>query len=113
MFDWLIPSAYAQINIVEEFVPAREGFTNIGFLVNVLLRNAFTIAGIIALVGVVIAGFNVVRHAGAMEGEKAAQAKGALTAAIVGLVIIVGAYSIIQIVSTIIGYNILIPPEQP
>lgn len=112
MFDWIVRPTYA-IDIGNTFVPALRGFTNLGFLVNVLLKNVLVVAGIIAFIGVVVAGLNVVHHTGAMEGEKAAQSKNALTAAIVGLVIIAGAYSIIQIVSTIIGYNILTPLPAP
>ena len=112
MLDWIIPKAVA-VEIGNTFIPATKGFKNIGFLVNVLLKNVLVVTGIIAFVGVVVAGFNVVRHAGAMEGEKAAQAKSALMTAIIGLVVVAGAYSIIQIVSTILGYDILNPKLPP
>ncbi len=112
MLDWVIQPANA-VEIGDTFVPAIKGFTNLGFLVNVLLKNVLVVTGIIAFVGVVVAGFNVVQHAGAMEGEKAAQSKNALMTAIIGLVVVAGAYSIIQIVSTILGYNILNPKLPP
>ncbi len=105
----LIKDVQAQVDIGKTFVPATQGFTSLGFLVNVLLPNILTFAGVIALVGIVFAGIRFVQHAGAMEGEKAAQSQQAFTAAIIGLVIIFGAYFIIEIVSKITGFNILNP----
>lgn len=104
----LIRSAQAQVNIQNAFPPANN-FSSLAGLINILLPNVFTIAGIIAFVSVIVTGFKFIQHAGHMEGEKAAQSKGALTAAVTGLLIIVAAYFIIQVVSTIIGYDILNP----
>lgn len=110
MFTWLVRTAYAApVNIGQTFGPALSGFTSVSSLVNVLLPNLLTFAGIIALVGVVLAGFNVIQHAGAGESEKTAKDKSAFTAAVIGLIIVFGAWFLVQIVSTIVGYNILNP----
>lgn len=109
MFSWLVKPVYAQpVNIANEFVPARF-FSSLGALINVLLPNIFTITGIIAFVFVIGAGFNFIIHAGEGESEKTSKDKESLTAAIIGLGLIVGAYFIVQIISTVLGYNILNP----
>lgn len=111
MFSLFVSKAYAQVRIAEKFGPAVS-FPQASSLIKVLLPNVFMIAGVIAFIGVVMAGVRFIQHAGAMEGEKAAQAKGALTSAILGLIIVVAAYFIIQVISTIIGYDILNPTLQ-
>lgn len=108
MFFSLVSQAYAQVNIADQFGPAQS-FPTVGNLVNVVVRNILTIAGIIALVAIVIAGFNIIVGAGKMEGERAAKGGAAFTAAVVGIIIIFGAYFIVQIIETILGYPILGP----
>ena len=105
----LVKKAYAQgKNIADYFSPAQS-FPTLGDLINVVLRNILTVAGIIAFVIVVIAGFNVISHAGSGDAQQLEKDQKAFTGAIVGLVIIFGAFFIIQILSTILGYNILSP----
>ena len=114
MFTWLVRTAYAApIDIGTYFGPAKSGFTNVSSLINVLLPNFLTLAGVLALIGVVLAGFNIIQHAGAGESEKTAKDKSAFTAAVIGLIIVFGAYFLIQVVSTIVGYNILNPNINP
>jgi hypothetical protein len=107
MLDWLVPKAQA-VDIKDVFGPATT-FPTVGALINVIVKNILTIAGILALVAIVFSGLQIIIRAGNMEGEKAAQSKGAFTAAIVGIILIFGAYFILQIVETILGYPILNP----
>lgn len=107
MFDLLVRKAQA-IEIADYFQPAQS-FPTIGSLFMVIIRNVLTIAGIVALLAVVIAGFKMVSHAGAGMGEKASQDKGAFTAAVIGLIIIFGSFFIMQIVGTLVGYDFLNP----
>lgn len=109
MLDFLVKSALAApVDIGQKYGPAKS-FPSFGDLVNVIVRNILTIAGIIALVAVIIAGFQIISGAGKMEGEKAAKGAGAFTAAVVGIIIIFSAYFIVQIIEKILGYPILNP----
>lgn len=108
LLDLLVKKAYADVVIGDNFSPAKD-FPTIGSLINVLLRNVLTIAGVIAFVIVVIAGLNVISHAGSGDAQQLEKDQKAFTGAIVGLVLIFGAFFIIQLISTILGYNILSP----
>lgn len=117
MLQFFVKAAYAQgidkgIDIGNTFGPTSGGpqsFRTLGGLISVLLPNILTIAGVVAFIGVVIAGFNVIHHAGSGEAEKASKDKQAFTAALIGLIIVFGAYFLIQIVGTLVGYNFLSP----
>ena len=108
MFRYLIKPVYAEVNIGQYFGPARS-FPTVADLVNVLLRNVFTVTGIIALAAIVIAGLNIIGHGMSGKAEGIEKNKNALTAAIVGLVLIIGAYFIIEILETLTGYKFLNP----
>lgn len=116
MFDWLVRSVYAApIDIGQTFGPVKdaESFRTLGGLVNVLLPNVLTLAGVLALIGVVVAGFNLMQHAGSGEGEKAAKDKGTFTAALIGLILIFSAYFLLQMTGVIVGYDFLNPRLTP
>ncbi len=107
IMNFLIPQAHA-VDIGSIFGPAKDGgFITVGSLINVILPNLLTIAGLIAFIAVVYTGIKVISSAGDAKGQE--QSKGAFTAAIIGLMIIFGAYFMIKIVSTITGYDILNP----
>jgi len=109
MLDFLVKSALAApVNIGQKYGPAKS-FPSVGDLVNIIVRNILTLAGIIALVAVVIAGFQIISGAGKMEGERVSKGTSAFTAAVVGIIIIFGAYFIVQIIEKILGYPILNP----
>ena len=109
MFNWVVTPTHAVVDIGTTFGPAKSGFTSVGNLINVILPNLLTLAGIIGFIGVVIAGIRVIQHAGEGESDKTAKDKSAFTTAVIGLIIVFGAYFLIQIVNTLIGYNILSP----
>ena len=109
MLDLFVKSLYAQpVDIRETFPPAKN-FFSLGSLINVVLPNALTFAGIIALIFTIIAGFIFISHAGQGKSEQAGKDKQAFTAAIIGLMIIFGAYLFLQIAGTLIGYDFLNP----
>lgn len=94
------------VKIGDCFGPAKD-FPTVSVLLNVVLRNAMVIAGIIAFVAMVFAGFQVIRNAGTGDAQKTAQWQQALTAAVIGLVLIVSAYWIVQIIEYVTGVKIL------
>lgn len=88
------------------FSPATV-FTKPITLVNVFVRNAFVIAGIIAFVLLIFAGFRFIVSAGSGDTKEMESAKKAITGALAGLILIIASVWIIQIVETITGYKIL------
>lgn len=92
---------------IRDCFPIADSFPTLSSLVNVLLNNALTIAGVIAFVAVVITGLKIIQSAGDAKAQE--QSKGAFTAAVIGLIIIIGAYFILQIAETLLGYPILNP----
>lgn len=100
----LIPQAHAEVSIGSEFGPATY-FKSLSDLINVLLPNVLTIAGIIAFIAVIVTGFKVISGAGDAKAQESS--KGAFTAAVIGLIIIFGAYFFIQIFETLLGIPLL------
>ena len=104
-FDMEQVFAQTSVNIKDIFSPAQS-FPTIGSLVNVLLRNVLVIAGVFCLVLLILGGFSFIVSAG---GDAKAKEKGksTITSALTGLVLIIAAYWIIQIIEIITGIKIL------
>jgi hypothetical protein len=100
--------ALAQVDIGEKF---GSPFSSIGELISALLPNIYMLAGIILFILLIGGGFGIIISAG--RGEKEGVAKGgkAVTAALIGFLVIIASYWIIQIISVVTGLNILNPPE--
>jgi hypothetical protein len=78
-----------------------------GSLVSAMISNAIIIAGVILLFLLLFGGFSFIIGAGQGNPQKAAQGKSALTAALIGFIIIFFAYWIIRVVEVITNTNIL------
>ena len=101
----MIKAALAQgIDIGTQFNPP---FGSFGELVSVLLPNVFTIAGIIFFILLIGGGFGIILNAGKGRKEGVARGQKAVTAALIGFLIIIGSYWIIQIISAVTGVDIL------
>ena len=94
------------VDISSVFAPAKT-FSTYGDLVTVIVKNAFVLAGVISFVIIVWGGFSVVMGAGGGDSKRLEQGKQALTMAVIGLLIVVGSYSIVQILSAITGFSLL------
>ena len=102
----------AQVNIGANLNNGQGGsigqtYTGFGQIVNAILKNSLTIAGIIFLALLIFGGISMIASAGSSDSKKSAQAKQAVTSAAIGLLVVVSAYFIIQIIETITGLNIL------
>lgn len=84
-------------------------FDTPGEIISVLLPNVFTIAGVILLILLIGGGFAVILNAGKGQQEGVAQGKQAITASLIGFLVIIAAYWLVQIISTITGLKILNP----
>jgi hypothetical protein len=76
-------------------------------IVNVIVRNAFMLAGILAFIILVIGGFSVIMGAGAGDSKQMEKGKNAITGAVIGLLVVVVSVWIIQIIEKLTGVNIL------
>jgi hypothetical protein len=93
---------YAVVNIDQVFTPAKN-FSKIGDLVTVIVQNAFVLAGVLAFILVIGAGFGMIAAAGSGDSKKMESGKKAMTGAVMGLVIIVASFWIIQIIEVMTG----------
>ena len=82
-------------------------YPNIGTLVSIILKNSLVVIGIILLVLLIYGGLLFIINAGSDDSKKIAQAQAILTDALIGFVVVLLAFIIIQIIQTITGLNIL------
>lgn len=91
----------AGVNIKDYYPPAST-FSSFGAVISYIFPKILIIGGIIFFVLVVIAGFGVISGAGNDDPHAKDQAKNFLTYAVIGLLIMFGAYWILQILSFIL-----------
>ncbi len=94
----------AQVDISQNFTPATT-FKTVGDLVNVLVKNFFVVTMIILFAILIFAGLQFMLNSG--DEKKAEQSKSAITAVIIGILVLFGAYWIVQIIEFITGVSIL------
>jgi len=97
---------FFQVDIGTEFEPAKT-FPTVGKLVSVLLPNLYILAGVLLFFLLIFGGFGIIMGAGNDDPKKAEQGKQAVTAAIIGFLLIFVSYWIIQIIEVITGIDIL------
>lgn len=98
----------AEVIIRDEFTPATT-FATFADLVNVVIRNAFVLAGIMTFILLILGGFGIIVGAGNGDTKKLEQGKKTLTGAVIGLLLVVGSLWIVQLVELITGISLLKP----
>jgi len=79
-----------------------------GDLISILIPNAILVAGLIFLFMILFAGFKMVVGAGKdQNAQDAAKAKNALTWSVVGFLIVVLGYFILQLIGAMLGINFI------
>lgn len=81
--------------------------TSFNMVVNAVVKNAFVLAGLISFILLISGGFTVIVAAG--DAKKAQQGKAAMTGAVIGLLLVLGSFLIIEIIEVVTGLNILSP----
>lgn len=94
----------AQVDIGKEWKlsgDGKGGFASLGDLVSSFLPKVLIVGGIIFFVTIIIAGFGVLSGAGSGDAQGAESRKQILTYAVIGFIIMFGAYWILQLVNFI------------
>lgn len=99
----LVGTVYAQD--IRPVGPEVTPFPNLGALLSSAIQIALLVAGIIVLFMIILGGIQYVSSGG--DKEAAAAAKDKITAALVGLLIVVSAYAIAVIVEKVFGIRIV------
>lgn len=101
---------FAEVDISDPTVFSPAGtFKNFGDIVNIIVRNAFMLAGVIAFILLIFGGIGIIVGAGSGDTKKLEQGKKTLTGALAGLLIVVTSVWIIQIIERVTGVPILKP----
>lgn len=85
------------------------GIQSFGDLVSSVVKNAFVLAGVISFVLLIFGAFQFIVGAGGGEGKQIESAKNTITAAVAGLLIVIGSVFIVKVISVITGVDILNP----
>lgn len=98
-------------NIGDVFFNSSDRFPrepgSVGGLIHTVIRNAFVVSGIILVILIIAGGIGMISGAGSQNPQKTAQAKQAVTAGVIGFIIIFAAYWIVQIIEILTGVVIL------
>lgn len=94
------------VNIEDVFLPAKT-FPSYGALVSVIVKNAIVLAGVISLVFLIIGGFGVIMSAGSGDTKKLEGGKKTITAAVMGIVIVITSVLMVQVIATLTGSDVL------
>lgn len=99
----LLMTVYAvDIGKVWKFAPGQNSnFASLGGVVSFFLPKLFLIAGIIFFVLVIVAGFSLLQNAGSEDAHAMEKWRQILTYGVIGLIIIFGAYWVLQIINFI------------
>ena|SRR3972149_8906316 len=100
----------SQVNISDGFNSPFGKDRTIGDLVSLFLNGAFVLAGILVLVLFLVGGFSIIAGAGKSEPEAAQKGKNAISAAILGFVVIFAAYWIVRVIEVMTGSNFITQP---
>lgn len=99
------------VDIGKAFATNGPHFDTIGGLVSVIVQNAFMLAGIIAFVLLVVGGFGIIASAGG-DTKSLEKGKQAMTGAVLGLIVIIGSFWIIQLIQVLTGISLLSLPKK-
>jgi hypothetical protein len=87
---------------------AKKLTNNTGSLISSVLPNILVVAGVIFFLLILFGGFGLVIGAGKESSpQAAAKAKDAVTFGVIGFLLVLSAYFILQIVSTLTGVNLI------
>lgn len=86
-----------------------QSFPSFGALVTIVVRNSFVLAGIISFLLLVFGGFSVIMAAGSGDTKELEKGQKTITYAILGLILVVTSYWIVQIIEKVSGVPLITP----
>jgi len=108
-----IPSLTASSSIKNNFYPpevlTRTPPNTIADIANPIIQTIYILAGIITLAGLIYGGLMYAMGANQSEAPRIEAGKRALTWSIIGLVILIGIFWIVQLLEIFLGIDILNP----
>ena len=103
--------ALAQVSLRDEFYshnPGGFGLVDIGQLTSSILPNLIIFAGVLFLLLIIYSGYLLIIHGGQYNPPAVvAKAKAMITYALIGFLLVVSAYFILQILGVITGVNFI------
>lgn len=99
------PGSGIGVKISEFFSPATT-FPTLGGLVNVLSKNIMVLAGVLLFVLLIFGGLQFMISSGGGDEQGMNKGKNAITAAIIGFLLIFAAYWLVEIIQFITGISI-------
>lgn len=84
------------------FPPAVWG--NLGRLMSVLITNLITLTAVLSIILIIYSGFNFITARG--DEKKVASSKSTITYALIGLVVAILSFTIIQVVQYLLGSSV-------
>ncbi len=100
-------------NIGQEYQLGDQGinqvFPTVGSLFSTVLFNLFGLIGLILIFLLIFGGLNIIIGAGRQDSSRIQQGQKALTAAVIGFIVVFASYFIVQIIETLTGVQILNP----
>ncbi len=94
---------------IGSITPGINQFATWGSLVNVILRNALVIAGVIAFILLIVAGFQFIVGAGSGDSKRFEQTRTTILIVVIGLIVVAISVWLVQIVEKITGLNLISP----
>jgi hypothetical protein len=89
--------------------PTFGQFDSFGALVGVIVKNSFVLAGIISFLLLVFGGFSVIMAAGGGDTKEIEKGQKTITYAVLGLILVVTSYWIVQIIEKVSGVPLISP----
>jgi len=101
-----------QLNKIEMNIPNtfNAPFKDIGQFISSVLPNLLVVAGVVFFFLMFGGGFMMIHGAGNDDAKQVAQGKAAVTAAVIGFLLVISAYFILQILKVLTGIDFLSPP---
>ena len=81
-------------------------YGNPGTLINIILKNIYSIVGLVLIGLLIYGGFVIIMGAGEDQ-KKIAQGQQLITQALIGFVIVIASYLIVKLIETLTGFSIL------
>lgn len=92
---------------IESLAGEISSIDTFGSLVSSVVKNSFVLAGVVSFVLLIFGGIGIIVAAG--DTKKLEQSRGKIVGAVIGIILVVGSFWIVQIIEKITGLKLLNP----